>query len=74
MEEGGDVSLFLEAEEESPRLASSLITLPTYIQNPAKIPTDMLAMLAQVGRMHRRGKRGNKVLSARPLNLLKGLF
>ncbi len=30
--EEGDVSVFLESEEEEPRLTSSLLTIPTYIK------------------------------------------
>jgi len=44
--ETGDVSFLIEEEVEEPRLASSLITIPTYIKNASKLPEDVLTLLA----------------------------
>jgi len=42
----GDVSVFLDSEEDEPRVASSLLNLPTYIKNSAKLPPDVMSLLA----------------------------
>jgi len=44
--ETGDVSMFLESDDEEPRLASSLLTLPTYIKNSSKLPSDVVTLMA----------------------------
>ena len=45
--ESGDVSELLNDKEEDVMLASSLITIPTYIKDPSKLPEDVLAMILQ---------------------------
>lgn len=47
MEDGEDLSGFLYDEEDEPRIASSLIDLPTYVKNAAGLPPDVLSMLAR---------------------------
>ena len=47
MEDGEDLSGFLYNEEDEPRIASSLIDLPTYVKNAAGLPPDVLSMLAR---------------------------
>ena len=39
--------MFLDSEEDEPRIASSLIDLPTYIKNAADLPPDVLSMLSK---------------------------
>lgn len=47
MEDGEDLSGFLYNEEDEPRIANSLIDLPTYVKNAAGLPPDVLSMLAR---------------------------
>ncbi|XP_023322536.1 uncharacterized protein LOC111696950 [Eurytemora carolleeae] len=47
LEDGEDLSGFLYNEEDEPRIASSLIDLPTYVKNAAGLPPDVLSMLAR---------------------------
>ena len=44
--QSGDL-LTEEEEEEEVRIASSLVTIPTYIKDPNKLPQDILAMMVQ---------------------------
>ena len=43
--ESGDVSELLSDKEEQVMISSSLVTIPTYIKDPAKLPPDVLAMM-----------------------------
>ena len=45
--ESGDVSDLLTEEEEEVRIASSLVTIPTYIKDPNKLPQHILALMVQ---------------------------
>lgn len=44
--QSGEVNFFVKEETEEPRLASSLITIPTYIKNASRLPDEVLALLA----------------------------
>ena len=41
----GDVSYLINDEADEPMLASSLVTLPTYIKRSSQLPTEVAAML-----------------------------
>ena len=41
----GDVSYLINEEADEPMLASSLVTLPTYIKRSSQLPTEVAAML-----------------------------
>ena len=43
----GHVSQLISDNKEEVRIASSLVTIPTYIKDPSKLPQDILAMIAQ---------------------------
>ena len=45
--ESGDVSDLLGEKEEEVATASSLLTIPTYIKDPSKLPEDVLSLLLQ---------------------------
>ena len=48
--ESGDVSELIEeseAEMENVNIASSLVTIPTYVKDPSKLPEDVLTLLIQ---------------------------
>ena len=45
--ECGDVSELLGEKEEEVATASSLLTIPTYIKDPSKLPEDVLSLLLQ---------------------------
>ena len=45
--ENGDVSELISDDKEEVRIASSLVTIPTYIKDFSKLPQDILALTAQ---------------------------
>eukprot|EP00092_Neocalanus_flemingeri_P033202 GFUD01036108.1.p1 GENE.GFUD01036108.1~~GFUD01036108.1.p1 ORF type:complete len:866 (+),score=215.26 GFUD01036108.1:359-2956(+) len=45
--QSGDVSLLLQEDEMEQNIASSLITIPTYIKDASKLPEDVLSMIVQ---------------------------
>ena len=45
--ENGNVSELIKDKEEEVMIASSLITIPTYIKDPSKLPEDVISMMLQ---------------------------
>merc|ERR1719154_406805 len=63
--ESGDVSVLLHPDIEEQKLASSLLTIPTYIKDASKIPEDVLYVLEHNKKTY------NYILENYPQSLMK---